>query len=249
LAKPTIVAVDDDPQVAAAAARDLRSHYAADYRIVAANSGAEALTVLESLQSRGSAVALLLADQRMPEMEGTDFLAAARQLFPDAKRVLLTAYADTDAAIQAINEVDLDYYLMKPWDPPEDRLYPVLDDLLDDWKASIPAPFDGIRVLGTTWSPSTHDVKDFLAQNQIPYRVLDIERDEAAQAIVGNGAMPVVMLPDGTRLDQPDRASLAESVGLRTEAEQPFYDLIIIGGGPAGLAGAVAARQRVCGRR
>ena len=239
MAKPAIVAVDDDPQVAAAIARDLRGRYAAEYRIVTANSGAEALSALESLQSRGNSVALLLADQRMPEMEGTDFLGAARQLFPEAKRVLLTAYADTDAAIQAINEVELDYYLMKPWDPPEDKLYPILDDLIDDWKANVPAPFDGIRVLGTTWSPSTHETKDFLARNQIPYRFLDIERDSEAAAIVGAGSMPVVMFPDGSRLEQPDKAVLAENVGLRTEAEQPFYDLIVIGGGPAGLAGAV----------
>ena len=222
-------------------ARDLRTQYASEYRIVAANSGAEALSALESLQQRGNPVALLLADQRMPGMEGTDFLAAARQLFPDAKRVLLTAYADTDAAIQAINEVDLDYYLMKPWDPPEDKLYPVLDDLLDDWKANVPAPFDGIRVLGTTWSPATHDVKDFLARNQIPYRFLDIERDIESAAIVAaaDAHVPIVLLADGTSLIQPDRQSLAASVGLRTEAEQPFYDLIVIGGGPAGLAGAV----------
>ena len=155
--------------------------------------------------------------------------------------MLLTAYADTDAAIQAINEVDLDYYLMKPWDPPEDMLYPVLDDLLDDWKANVPAPFDGVRVLGTTWSPGTHEAKDFLARNQVPYRFLDIERDEEAAGIVtANGdQVPVVVLPDGSALQQPDRQTLAEKVGLRTEAEQPFYGLIVIGGGPAGLAGAV----------
>ena len=239
MAKPAIIAVDDDPQVAAAVTRDLRTRYASDYRIVAANSGAEALQALESLKARGSTVALFLVDQRMPEMEGTDFLAAARLLFPEAKKVLLTAYADTEAAIQAINEVELDYYLMKPWDPPEEKLYPVLDDLLDDWKANVPAPFDGIRVLGTTWSPATHDLKDFLARNQVPYRFLDIERDSDAAAIVGESAVPVVMLADGSRLDQPDRAALAESLGMRTEAERPFYDLIVIGGGPAGLAGAV----------
>ena len=241
LSKPTIVAVDDDPQVASAVARDLRGKYAADYRIVAAQSGAEALAALESLQGRGSTVALLLADQRMPEMEGTDFLAAARQLFPDAKRVLLTAYADTDAAIQAINEVELDYYLMKPWDPPEEKLYPVLDDLLDDWKANVPAPFDGIRVLGATWSPDTHNTKEFLARNQIPYRFLDVERDADAAATVeaSGGKVPLVILPDDSTLVQPDRRSLAEKVGMRTEAEQPFYDVIVIGGGPAGLAGAV----------
>ena len=241
MSKPTIVAVDDDPQVASAVARDLRGKYAADYRIVAAQSGAEALAALESLQGRGSTVALLLADQRMPEMEGTDFLAAARQLFPDAKRVLLTAYADTDAAIQAINEVELDYYLMKPWDPPEEKLYPVLDDLLDDWKANVPAPFDGIRVLGATWSPDTHNTKEFLARNQIPYRFLDVERDADAAATVeaSGGKVPLVILPDDSTLVQPDRRSLAEKVGMRTEAEQPFYDVIVIGGGPAGLAGAV----------
>ena len=194
MARPAIIAVDDDPQVAAAVARDLRTQYASDYRIVAANSGAEALSALESLQQRGNPVELLLADQRMPGMEGTDFLAAARQLFPDAKRVLLTAYADTDAAIQAINEVDRDYYLVKPWDPPEDKLCPVLDDLLDDWKANVPAPFDGIRVLGTTWSPATHDVKDFLARNQIPYRFLDIERDIESAAIVAAAERPPLRL-------------------------------------------------------
>lgn len=239
MAKPAIIAVDDDPQVAAAVARDLRSNYAADYRIVAANSGAEALEALEAMQARGSTVALFLADQRMPEMEGTDFLAEARQLFPEAKKVLLTAYADTDAAIQAINEVELDYYLMKPWDPPEDKLYPVLDDLLDDWKANRPAPFDGTRVIGTTWSPATHDLKDFLARNQVPYRFLDIERDDHAAALLGDSPVPIVLLGDGTRLEQPDRSELASRIGMHSEAEQPFYDLIVIGGGPAGLAGAV----------
>jgi len=208
---------------------------------VAANSGAEALEAVQQLKDRGEAVALLLADQRMPEMEGTEFLTRAREIVPRAKRLLLTAYADTEAAIQAINEVDLDYYLMKPWDPPEDTLYPVLDEMLDDWRANTPAPFDGIRVVGSIWSPPTHDVKDFLARNQVPYRFLDVERDEdAAQMLTAaGGKMPTVFLPDGEHLVQPDRSELAAKIGMHTAAEDPFYDLIVIGGGPAGLAGAV----------
>jgi thioredoxin reductase (NADPH) len=165
---PIIVAVDDDPQVRNAVRRDLNAHFAPDYRIIDAGSGAEALEVAEGLKARGDVVALFLVDQRMPEMTGTEFLIQARPFYPDAKRALLTAYADTDAAIQAINEVELDHYLMKPWDPPEDNLYPILDDLLDDWVANAPATFDGIRVVGTTWSPATHEVKDFLARNQVP---------------------------------------------------------------------------------
>ena len=244
MSKPAIVAVDDDPQVIGAVRRDLRTRYAEDYRIVSAGSGREALEALEELRARGDAVALFLVDQRMPEMTGTEFLIEARPLFPDAKRVLLTAYADTEAAIQAINEVDLDHYLMKPWDPPEDNLYPVIDDMLADWRANVPAPFDGIRVAGATWSPKTHAVKDFLARNQVPYRFLDIERDAEAAGIVeaatgGTGAVPVVFFPDGPTLVQPSKRELAEASGLRTEATEPFYDLIIVGGGPAGLAGAV----------
>ena len=241
---PIIVAVDDDPQVRNAVRRDLNSHFAPDYRIIDAGSGAEALEVAEGLKARGDVVALFLVDQRMPEMTGTEFLIKARLFYPDAKRALLTAYADTDAAIQAINEVELDHYLMKPWDPPEDNLYPILDDLLDDWVANTPATFDGIRVVGTTWSPATHDVKDFLARNQVPYRFLDIERDQEAEAILQAGSdddqtIPVVLFADGTRLVDPDRRAIAEQVGLQTEADNPFYDLIIIGGGPAGLAAAV----------
>jgi thioredoxin reductase (NADPH) len=173
--------VDDDPQVLNAVRRDLRSHFAPEYRVLDAGSGAEALEAVESLKARGDTVALFLVDQRMPSMTGTEFLVEARQTYPDAKRALLTAYADTDAAISAINEVDLDHYLMKPWDPPEDNLYPILDDLLSDWVANTPAPFDGIRVVGTTWSPATHEVKDFLARNEVPYRFLDIERDDEAE--------------------------------------------------------------------
>lgn len=243
MTKPTLLAIDDDPQVLAAVGRDLRSHYGEDYRILLASSGTEALDVVEGLQKRGDVVALFLVDQRMPGMEGTDFLLQSRTQFPSAKRVLLTAYADTSAAIQAINEVELDHYLMKPWDPPEERLYPVLDDLLDDWHANVPAPFDGIRVLGTTWSPTTHETKDFLARNGIPYRFLDIERDDAARSIVASttadGAIPIVLFPDREPLVKPDRRTLAAEVGLRTEAASPFYDVVVVGGGPAGLAAAV----------
>ena len=244
MSTPIILAVDDDPQVRNAVRRDLNAHFAPDYRIVDAGSGAEALEVAEALKARGDTIALFLVDQRMPEMTGTEFLLEARPFFPDAKRALLTAYADTDAAIQAINEVELDHYLMKPWDPPEDNLYPFLDDWLEDWVANTPAPFDGIRVVGTTWSPATHEVKDFLARNQVPYRFLDIERDEEAEAIVAAGsddgtAIPVVIFADGTRMVDPDRRAIAQQVGLQTEADSPFYDIIIVGGGPAGLASAV----------
>lgn len=244
MATPIIIAVDDDPQVRNAVRRDLNAHFAPDYRVLDAGSGAEGLEVLEALKARGDVVALFLVDQRMPEMTGTEFLVEARPFFPEAKRALLTAYADTDAAISAINEVDLDHYLMKPWDPPEDNLYPILDDLLEDWVANTPATFDGIRVVGTTWSPATYEVKDFLARNQIPYRFLDIERDEEAEAILRAGSdddqtIPVVLFADGTRLVDPDRRAIAEQVGLQTEADNPFYDLIIVGGGPAGLAAAV----------
>jgi thioredoxin reductase (NADPH) len=244
VATPIIIAVDDDPQVRNAVRRDLNAHFAPDYRVLDAGSGAEGLEVLEALKARGDVVALFLVDQRMPEMTGTEFLVEARPFFPEAKRALLTAYADTDAAISAINEVDLDHYLMKPWDPPEDNLYPILDDLLEDWVANTPATFDGIRVVGTTWSPATYEVKDFLARNQIPYRFLDIERDEEAEAILRAGSdddqtIPVVLFADGTRLVDPDRRAIAEQVGLQTEADNPFYDLIIVGGGPAGLAAAV----------
>jgi thioredoxin reductase (NADPH) len=244
VSKPAIVAVDDDPQVLAAVGRDLRSHYGEHYRIVRASSGAEGLEAVDEILARGDVVALFLVDQRMPEMEGTEFLLEARNRFPGAKRLLLTAYADTAAAISAINEVGLDHYLMKPWDPPDERLFPILDDMLDDWRANVPAPFNGIRVAGTTWSPATHDAKDFLARNQIPYRFLDIERDADAQAMVeaaagDTGAIPVVFCPDREPLVKPDRKTLAKAVGLQTEAANPFYDLVIIGGGPAGLAGAV----------
>ncbi len=244
VAKPVILAVDDEPHVLNAVARDLLSHFQRDYRIVKAASGAEALEVVESLQIRGDAIALFLVDQRMPSMTGVEFLEAATTLSPDSKRVLLTAYADTDAAIASINAIGLDYYLMKPWDPPEERLFPILDDLLSDWHASAPAPYDGIRVAGTQWSARSHDVKEFLSRAQVPYAWLDIEVDAAARALLestsdGPARIPTLFFPDGTRLVDPDVGVLAEKVGMATRAEQPFYDLIIIGAGPAGLAAAV----------
>jgi thioredoxin reductase (NADPH) len=244
MAKPAILAVDDDPQVLSAVARDLRARYGEEFRIVRASSGAEALEAVSQLQGRGDVVAAFVVDQRMPSMTGTQFLAAARDVFPDAKKVLLTAYADTDAAIDAINTVALDHYLMKPWDPPEENLYPVIDDLLSDWRANVPPPYDGIRVVGARWSPISHDVRDFLARNQIPYRFVDVERDDEAARMVdaatdGAGTVPIVFFPDGSNLIQPNHVELAGKVGLQTEAHNPFYDLIIVGAGPAGLGAGV----------
>ncbi len=240
MATPVILAVDDEPQVLNAVERDLRRHYRRDYRIVKAGSGAEALEAVRQLKRRNQPLALFLVDQRMPEMSGTEFLEEGRKLYPDARKVLLTAYADTEAAIASINTIGLDHYLMKPWDPPEQQLYPVLDDLLADWLASVPVPYDGIRVAGSQWSPSSHQVKDFLARNRIPYQWLDIEAKELVEASSdGAGKLPVVFFPDGEVLTQPDNRSLAERVGLQTVATQPFYDLIIVGAGPAGLAAAV----------
>ena len=244
MAKPILLTVDDEPQVLNAVERDLRRHFRGDYRIVKAGSGREALDAVRQLQERGDQIALFLADQRMPDMTGTDFLAQARKHFPDARKVLLTAYADTQAAIDSINSVGLDYYLMKPWDPPEQNLYPVLDDLLGDWQRTAPPSFDGIRVAGTLWSPRSHDVKDFLARNRIPYLWQDIEVDEVARQTVdrvnkGEHRLPVVFFPDGSNLIEPDLRALAEKAGLRTQATQPFYDLVIVGAGPAGLGAAV----------
>ena len=248
MAKPTILTVDDEPQVLNAIERDLRQHYRRDYRIVTANSGQEGLGLLQRLKQRGDAVALLLVDQRMPEMEGTVFLTEAMKFYPDARKVLLTAYADTAAAIASINSIGLDYYLMKPWHPPEEQLYPVLDDLLNAWKSTVEVPYDGIRVAGTLWSPRSHHVKDFLSRNRIPYQWLDIEQDAEAEALVeatalatddGAVRLPMLFFPDGTQLIDPDNRALAEKVGLQTQANQPFYDLIIVGAGPAGLGAAV----------
>jgi thioredoxin reductase (NADPH) len=244
VSKPVIIAVDDDPQVLAAVRRDLRAQYAEVYTIIAANSGAEALDAVQELSEGGRTVAAFVADQRMPAMTGTEFIVAAQKTFPEAKRILLTAYADTDAAIEAINEAGLDHYLMKPWAPPETGLYPVLDDVLDDWQAHATKPFDGVRVYGTTWSPTTYEMKAFLARNEVPYLFLDIDRDAAAAAVADDAAqgsivLPVVILQDNTALLNPDKAEVAEAVGIHSVPQAPFYDLVIVGGGPAGLAAAV----------
>ena len=247
MAKPVILAVDDDPPVLRAVERDLRRQYGRDYRVLAADSGATALETLRQVALRSEPVALLVVDQRMPGMTGVDLLAEAIKLFPDVKRVLLTAYADTEVAIRAINAIRLDQYLMKPWDPPEEKLYPVLADLLDDWLAAFRPPFEGIRVVGHRWSARAHEIREFLARNQVPYRWLDVEADEEGRRLVesmgGEGApgtrLPMVVLADGTALPEPTNVEVAERVGLRTRAQQPFYDLVIVGGGPAGLAAAV----------
>jgi thioredoxin reductase (NADPH) len=244
MAKPIIMTIDDEPHVLNAIARDLQTHYQSEYRIVKASSGTEALEAVQEFKRRDDPIALLLADQRMPEMSGVEFLEEAIKLYPETKRVLLTAYADTDAAIASISALGLDYYLMKPWDPPEERLFPVLDDLLSDWMAGAPVSYDGIRVAGTLWSARSHDVKEFLARSQIPYQWLDIERDAEARELVeasseGRPQLPTLFFPDGTTLVDPDLKTLADKVGMTTQAEQPFYDLIIIGAGPAGLGGAV----------
>ena len=241
-AKPAILAVDDDADVLRLVKSDLRKQYGKDYRILSAEGGLPALEALHQLKEREEPVALLVVDQRMPGMGGVDFLEQAIQIYPDCKRVLLTAYADTEAAIKAINKVKTDYYLLKPWDPPEQELYPVLDDLLDDWKANYRAPYAGIRVIGNRWSSDSHRVKDFLARNHIPYAWQDIEADSEACSLYEGAdapALPIVILTDGEKLSNPDNAALAAKVGLKTSAEQPFYDLIIVGGGPAGLAAAV----------
>jgi len=243
--KPVIFSIDDDSSVLNSIERDLRAKYGADYRILPINSGKTALEYLKKMEQRNETVALFLVDQRMPEMSGTEFLAEAMKNHPQAKRVLLTAYADTQAAIDSINEVRLDYYLMKPWHPPNERLYPILDDLLEDWKAHVRMPYEGIRVAGTLWSLSSHQVKDFLTRHQIPYQWLDIEKDSNAQKLVegvsAETKLPVIFFPDGKTLIEPDLKELAEKVGLQTQAGLPFYDITIIGSGPAGLAAAVYA--------
>lgn len=252
MAKPVILTVDDEPQVLNAIERDLRRHYRGDYRIVKASSGTEALDAMRELKRRNAPVALLLADQRMPAMSGTEFLSEARQLYPECRKVLLTAYADTEAAIESINTIGLDHYLMKPWDPPEQTLYPVLDDLLSDWLANVPLPYDGIRVAGALWSPNCHRVKDFLARNRIPYQWLDIEKSDEARELIEaynseHHRLPVVFFPDGDVSVDPDNRALAEKCGLQTQATQPFYDVIIVGAGPAGLGAAVyGASEGLC---
>jgi thioredoxin reductase (NADPH) len=241
--QPIILAVDDDLLVLRAIERDLRAGFGDRYRIVTASSGAEALQTVADLKARNDQIALLVADQRMPAMTGTQFLAAAMDLEPGAKKVLLTAYADTAVAIQAINSINLDHYLMKPWDRPEEGLIPTLEGLLADWQTTADVPYDGLRVARTLWSSPSHEVKEFLARNRVPYRWLDIEKDSAARALVeqiGEDApLPVVFFPDGDAVAAPPLRLLAEKVGLQTQAEDTTYDLVIVGGGPAGLAAAV----------
>ncbi len=244
MAKPIILTVDDEPQVLNAIERDLRGYFGKDYRIVKANSGADALKAVQQFKKRNTPIALFLADQRMPRMTGTEFLSEASQFYSDARKVLLTAYADTEAAITSINSIGLDYYLMKPWDPPEQNLYPVLDDLISDWWATVPLPYEGIRIAGTLWSATSHNAKDFLARNRIPYQWLDVEKDAEAALLVESSTsehrqFPIVFFPDGDVMENPTISSLADKVGLRTEASEDFYDLIIVGAGPAGLGAAV----------
>ena len=280
--RPILLTVDDDPQVVQAIERDLRHQYGKRFRILKAGSGQKALALVKQLKIRNEIVALLLVDQRMPQMSGVELLEQSIQIFPEAKRVLLTAYADTEAAIRSINKAKIDYYLMKPWDPPEEHLYPVLDDLLDDWWATFKPPYEGIKVIGMRWSPKSYEVKHFLARNGIPYQWLDIESDEGRRLVslvtstskeeesgqISTGSfsnvnpnqpenntdntsslirspllsslkLPLVIFPDGSYMDEPPNSELAEKIGLKTQAQMPFYDLIIIGAGPAGLAAAV----------
>jgi thioredoxin reductase (NADPH) len=242
-ARPVVLAVDDEPSVARAVERDLKRRYGRDYRVLRAETGDEALESVRESMLRGSPIALLVADQRMPSMSGVEFLEKAHELAPGARTILLTAYADTQAAIDAINNVHLDHYLLKPWDPPEEQLYPVVDDLLDAWRAEAPPPADRIRVVGHRWSRGSHDARDFLARNQVPFQWLDVERDDEARRLLAaseaDAALPLVMLPDGEVLFGPTVPVLAERVGVRRAAERPHYDLVIVGAGPAGLAAAV----------
>ncbi|MEM7106573.1 MAG: FAD-dependent oxidoreductase [Bacteroidota bacterium] len=242
--KPIIFAIDDDPAVLRAVVRDLREAYKKSYRILATESAKEALDSLKDLKNKGEHIALFISDQRMPEMLGVEFLEHAKQLFPEAKRILLTAYSDTDAAIKAINEVQLDYYLMKPWDPPEEKLYPVLNDQLDEWQSNFKPDFDGIKIVGYQWSPKSHAIKDFLSGNLIPYQWLGIETSEkGAELLQLNGIeekdVPVVFFTDGTYLVNPTLTKIAENVGMIAVAQQKMYDVAIIGAGPAGLAAGV----------
>ncbi len=241
---PVILVVDDEPAVLRAVERELRGHFGSEYTVVAADSGEAALDVLRRLALRDTPVALLVVDQRMPRMTGIELLAATLELVPDARRVLLTAYADTDVAIRAINEIRLDQYLQKPWEPPEERLFPVLDDLLSDWRATFRPPFEGIRLVGHPWSARAHEIKDYLARNLVPYRWVDAGADAEAARLAGAagidpGRDPLLVFPDGSHLLAPSNAAIAEKVGLRTHPGLRTYDLVIVGGGPAGLAAAV----------
>ena len=246
MAKPILLTVDDDPEVLRAVERDLRRRYGNEFRVLRAESGRAALDALEQLKARGDPVAMLVADQRMPQMTGVEFLEKARTLYPDAKRVLLTAYADTDAAIRAINTVRIHYYLMKPWDPPEENLYPYLSDLLADWNAWYRPAFDGIRVIGMRWARESHVIRDFLGRNLVPFKWMDLDGNDEARALLATVAigdetpkLPLVLYPDGSHDADPTPRQIADRIGLRSQAEKPFYDLIVVGAGPAGLAAAV----------
>src|SRR5438874_12633389 len=232
MAKPVIWTVDDDPDVLRAVERDLRRHYGDRYKIISADSGVSALEATKQLKLRNEAVALFLVDQRMPRMSGVEFLEKAIELYPDAKRALLTAYADTDAAIRAINKAHVDHYLMKPWDPPEERLYGVVDDMLDDWQASYHPTFEGVRVIGNQWSPHSSEVRDFLGRNFVPHQWLNVETDDEARKLLTTTAadsscLPMLVFADGSHLSDPSSATVAEKLGLKTKAELPFYDLVI----------------------
>src|SRR5437764_3638766 len=244
MAKPVIWTVDDDPDVLRAVERDLRRHYGDRYKVISADSGLSALEAVKQLKLRNEAVALFLVDQRMPGMSGVEFMEKSIELYPDAQRALLTAYADTDAAIRAINNAHIDHYLMKPWDPPEERLYGVVDDMLDDWQSGYRPAFEGVRVIGNQWSPHSSEVRDFLGRNFVPHQWLNIETDETAKQLLQTtgadaSSLPLVVFPDGSFLGNPPAPEVARKLGLKTKAEFPFYDLVIVGAGPAGLAAAV----------
>lgn len=242
--KPIILAVDDDAQVLAAIARDLRQEFSPDYRILRVNSGPEALATIKELHEKEEPLALILADQRMPELEGVELLAASRAFFPDAKRVLLTAYADTEAAVRAINSARLDHYLMKPWDPPEQLLYPTLHDLLAAWQAAHKPKYDGLRLIGFQWSPRSHELKDFLSGYMVGYQWLDFETNaEGRKLLAAKGykasQLPVVLFPDGSALANPTPAAIGSQLGITQQASQEMYDVVVVGAGPSGLAAAV----------
>ena len=244
MARPILLAVDDDVSVLEAVVQDLRRQYGSVYRVMRAASGPAALDTLRQLKTRQEPVALLLSDQRMPGMTGVEFLEQARELYPEARRVLLTAYADTEAAIRAINSARIHYYLNKPWDPPEDKLYPVLNDLLDDWKAGYRPRFEGLLVIGHRWSLQDHRLRSFLSRNQVPYRWLDAATSDEAHKLLAERnldpeALPAVLFPDGTSLAAPEPETLAGRIGLSTQATQEFYDMVVVGAGPAGLAAGV----------
>ena len=244
--KPVILTIDDDPAVLGAIDRDLRHQYRHEYRVMKASSANEGLETAQALAARHTPVAMFIVDQRMPEMSGIELLREAMKLHPDSRRVLLTAYADTEVAIKGINEIGLDHYLMKPWDPPEMRLYPVIDDLLGEWRARTRPAFEGIRVLGSQWSPQSFAAKEFLSRNRVPYEWVDVDQDAAAHSLLESithdvTKLPVVLFPDGSHLVTPTTSALATKAGLQTHANQPFYDVIVVGGGPAGLANAVYA--------